>query len=116
MNLPADGILDYDARERDQRIEQDRTVALEITRDLIHQAGALSPEELERSVKVRCSVSCDPESPVVDSSLPREVMYAEIHAVHHYAIIKILCKLKGIQTPDSFGVAPSTLNHQAATS
>lgn len=116
LNVPEDGVLDYDARERNTAIEQDRSVALDVTRDLLKQAESLNPQELDRSVEVRCSVSTDPESPVVPSSLPRELMYAEIHAVHHYAIIKILCKFKGVPTPEQFGVAPSTINHHAASS
>jgi hypothetical protein len=112
LSPPEDGVLDYDNRSRDAAVEQDRSVALERTIDLLAQAQKLSPASLIQPLQVRCSVSQDPVSPVVDSSLAREVMYAEIHAVHHYAIIRILCTLMEVALPETFGVAPSTLNHR----
>lgn len=113
---PGDGPVDYDARGRERRLETDRGYAMRQTRRLAERARTLDLAALDHPVRVRCSVSTDPASPVVGSSLAREVMYAIIHAVHHYAIIRILCSLQGIELSPAFGVAPSTLNHLRASS
>ena len=39
-------------------------------------------------------------------------MYAVAHAIHHYALLGIMCGLMGIRVPAGFGVAPSTLQHR----
>jgi hypothetical protein len=41
-------------------------------------------------------------------------MYSVAHAVHHYALIGVMGGLMGFTMPAGFGVAPSTLKHQAA--
>jgi hypothetical protein len=111
-----DGLIDYDARKRDPRIETARATALERTLDLLARAEDMRDAEMDRPVRVRCSVSTDTESPVVDSTLGREVMYAVIHAVHHYAIIRMLCAQLEVRLPDGFGMAPSTTRHRQALS
>jgi hypothetical protein len=47
----------------------------------------------------------------VGSNLAREVMFCVGHAIHHYAILRILCAGVGVKLPHEFGVAPSTLKH-----
>lgn len=105
-------LVDYDARKRDPHIETDRGVALDRTLHMLTLAEQLDPADMDRPLQVRCSVSADVESPVVDSTLGREIMYAVIHAVHHYAIIRMMCNLLDIEQPEGFGVAPSTTRHQ----
>ena len=47
----------------------------------------------------------------VRSNVAREVMFCVGHAIHHYAILKLLCAGAGIDLPYEFGIAPSTLKH-----
>ena len=47
------------------------------------------------------------------STFGRELMYAVAHAIHHYALIAVMCGLLGVRVPFGFGIAPSTLQHQA---
>jgi hypothetical protein len=42
-------------------------------------------------------------------------MYAVAHAVHHYAIIRLMAGMMEVKLPADFGVAPSTLKYQAET-
>lgn len=112
--LPGDrpGWVDYDARKRDARVETDISAALARTEQLLERAAELQADSLEDGVRVRCGVGPDEESPVVGSTLGREIMYAVIHAVHHYAIIRMMCNQLGVEQPEGFGVAPSTLRYQ----
>ena len=43
----------------------------------------------------------------------REFMYAVAHAIHHYALIAVMCGILDVPVPAGFGVAPSTLKYHA---
>lgn len=104
--------IDYDQRARDQSLEQQRLLALSLTRDFRHAARFLNPGQLERAIQARCQISYDAAaSASASSSFGREVMYAVSHAVHHYALIGLICRLHKLPVPQNFGVAPSTLRH-----
>ena len=70
-------------------------------------------EWLTRAVSVRTKVSYEDDvAPAMPSTIGRELMYAVAHAIHHYALIGVMCGLMGVPVPAGFGVAPSTLKHQ----
>jgi hypothetical protein len=110
------GDLNYDHRERGTLVENDRFAALNETRRLRAGFEKLNPVFLARHLNVTCktsySTSCSQVSP---STVGREVMYAVAHAVHHYALIGVMGGIMGVPMPAGFGVAPSTLTHQAQT-
>ena len=54
------------------------------------------------------------EAELVQSNVARELMFCVGHAIHHYAILKLLCAARAVGLPYEFGVAPSTLKHLAA--
>jgi hypothetical protein len=113
----ASGGIDYDARKRDPRVENDRAVALVMTRHLQDLASSLDASILGSPVSVRCGVSyTDSEAPVVHSSFEREVMFSISHAIHHYALIAMICHSLDITLPEGFGVAPSTLHYRKESS
>ena len=106
--------INYDARRRDTQIETSTTYARIATRTLIEDCRAISPQLFECECSVIYTVAygeTDPEE--VRSSVAREIMFSVGHAIHHYAIIKLLCAGVGMQLPYEFGVAPSTLKHAA---
>ncbi len=105
--------VNYDHRERNTLVEQDRFAALNATRQLRESLEQFIMEALDRPLIVTCKTSYTPQgSQTVPSTLSRELMYAVAHAVHHYALIAIMGGLMGIALPAGFGVAPSTLKHQ----
>src|SRR5437667_441272 len=53
------------------------------------------------------------ESPLIASTVGRELMYAVAHTIHHYALIAVMCGLIDVPVPDGFGVAPSTLRYRS---
>lgn len=108
------GDLNYDHRERGTLIETDRFAALNATRDLRDCYEQLRPSLLERPLVVTCKTTYSTTgSQAAPSSIGREIMYSVAHAVHHYALIGIMCGMMGIKIPLGFGVAPSTLKHQS---
>ncbi|MCC5839473.1 MAG: hypothetical protein JJT96_05045 [Opitutales bacterium] len=118
LNTVASGRVDYDARLRDPVVENDRATALVRTRALIARfRDGLAKEELAAPVSIRCKVSYLGEvSPEVASTFAREAMYAVVHAIHHYALIGIICRLQGVPPPEGFGIAPSTAQHRRLSS
>ena len=109
-------MADYDARERDPRIETLRDVALAKTRSLRKLADEMPESRLDRFIWARSKVSYGPEnSPLAASTVGRELMFCIVHAIHHYALMGVMCRLLGIPLQQGFGVAPSTIKHQTET-
>jgi uncharacterized damage-inducible protein DinB len=106
--------VNYDHRARDRRIETDREFALRETRRIFRGCDSIPREWLNRIIQVRTKVSySDDASPAMPSTIGRELMYAVAHAIHHYALMGVMCGMLGVPVPAGFGVAPSTLKHQA---
>ena len=102
-------LIDYDARSRDPFVETNLTAASERTHQIISRWDQVTKKSLNQEVRVRCKVAnTQSNEPEVKSTLAREWMYGIAHAIHHYAIINIMCSMQGIELSPSFGVAPST--------
>src|SRR5262249_19277460 len=100
-------------RERGTLVEHDRFAALNATRELRERYERLDPTLVNRMLNVTCKTSYTANgSQVSPSTLSREIMYTVAHAVHHYALIGVMCGIMGLKLPAGFGVAPSTLKHQ----
>jgi hypothetical protein len=109
------GQVNYDQRRRNPQLESSVTCARLVTEGLIDELGGLSGEILERDCAVTYSVAYgEDEAEAVKSNLAREVMFCVGHAIHHYAILRLLCAGVGVRLPYEFGVAPSTLKHLKA--
>jgi hypothetical protein len=108
------GQVNYDHRERDPLVENDRFAALNATRSLRQGFEQLDPDCLDRELAVACKTSyVSAGFQVAGSTVGREIMYAVAHTVHHYALIGMMGGLMGVSRPPGFGVAPSTLKYQA---
>ncbi|GAA5830831.1 hypothetical protein JCM5353_000582 [Sporobolomyces roseus] len=53
-----------------------------------------------------------PEKVVVESTFGRELWFASFHAVHHFALIRVILGELNLKVSDDFGVAPATLVHR----
>ncbi len=108
--------IDYDQRERDARLEHERLFALQVTRDFRHAARFLATLAPDRAIEARYKISyAGSGSCAAPSTVGREIMYAVSHAIHHYALIGLICGMRKISVPDNFGVAPSTIEYQKQT-
>lgn len=109
-----EGIMDYDARERDPRLEMDKGAARTKTLAQAAACERLAADRMNQPVLVRCSVAASEgnPAPLVASSFGREAVNVVLHAVHHYAIIRMMCRIRNIPLPDAFGVAPATIQYR----
>ena len=114
LDAAATGDLNYDHRERGTPVENDRFAALNATRELREGYEKLDSIFIPRLLMVTCKTSYSTSgSQVSPSTIGREIMYSVAHAVHHYALIGVMGGIMGLPMPAGFGVAPSTLRHQA---
>jgi hypothetical protein len=112
--LPA-GSVNYDARRRNPRIENEVTFASIATCDVLRALKKWSGETLERKCTTVSSVAYRSDSAaLLESNAGRELAYCIGHAIHHYAIVRLICNEVGIEVPKEFGYAPSTLKHQSS--
>ncbi len=112
--LDADEV-NYDHRKRDSRIENDRSFALSETHRILSACQSIPETFLGCPINVRSKVNYEIDAaPLIASTVGREFMYAVAHAIHHYALIAVMCGLMKMPVPAGFGVAPSTLKYHAA--
>ena len=109
------GRVDYDARERDPRLETERAVASAVIGEISSGLRKLELEDRERALRVRVDAAAWGSSDSwTASSVGRELQFLLSHTVHHYAIIAMTLRSLGYDPGQRFGVAPSTLEHQDA--
>jgi uncharacterized damage-inducible protein DinB len=108
------GFVNYDQRDHDQIIEQDRVLCQAVIEDIL---SFLDKSADDHNVDLHAHYGYDDDNtPVVmASSFYRELSYNIEHAVHHMALIKI--GIESITTdfnfPENFGVASSTVRYRA---
>ncbi len=108
------GRIDYGKRERDLRIENDRSAAIAQIEVLKAMIEKLESRSTLNSISVRSEIESSLWFP---SSVLRELEFVHSHTVHHHALIAEKLMGFGIHVEKDFGVAPSTLqywNKQAA--
>ena len=102
------GRIDYGRRERDLRIENDRSAAIAQTEVLKAKIEKLEKRSMLNSISVRSEIE---SSLWVPSSVSRELEFVHSHTIHHHALIAEKLLSFGIQVEKEFGVAPSTLQY-----
>jgi uncharacterized damage-inducible protein DinB len=105
-----DGRVDYDARRRDPRLEQDRSLAiataLGTAADLRRLPSDLGSHALQ--VSVLSVADGEQDTDWSESTVKRELQFLVSHTVHHYALIREILRRHGADPGEAFGMAPST--------
>lgn len=118
----SEGKIDYDARMRDSQVECDTKIASERILNITKALGKLI--DMSPAMAVRVKVECAPndqkdeaykEDAEIEvwqsSSVGRELQFLASHTVHHFAMIRSICRIAGKNLNPDFGVAPSTLRY-----
>lgn len=110
------GWVDYDDRQRDERIETERLAAIAELERAIRKLQELPKLHGHTSLMVRLEDSGELHDPSSwsSSSVMRELQSLVSHTVHHYALIAVMLQLNGWTPHREFGVAPSTLKRWRA--
>ena len=109
----APGVVDYDSRVRDRRVETQPALAALRLLALRQALAGWQVESLNQPVHVRGLAGSTGAWPfVMPSTRGRELAFVASHAVHHFALLKAHCEQIGLNLPAHFGVAPATVAYQ----
>jgi hypothetical protein len=110
------GHVDYNVRHRYNQIEQFPYAAIEAFESINRWLSNLQDDCLDHSLSVTTEVDVmRSHSTTCISTLERELVFASSHAIHHYALIRIICSMQNTNVPDFFGYAPATITHMNKT-
>lgn len=109
LNGLESGCVDYAARQRNTRLEQDRLYAIAEISRLRERLENVTEDMADASLFVKRDVGPGQAG----SSVKRELEFLLSHTTHHYAMVAIICRLHDLSVGDEFGVAPSTLRYRA---
>ena len=101
--------VDYDAREREPRLESDRAFAIARLHEILGELIQLEEELLELPIQIRLESGGAESEQWSHSTVRRELQFLLSHTVHHFALIAMLLERFAIVVPEDFGIAPSTL-------
>ena len=106
--------LDYDARDRDRGVENERALAIAMAARLAERLRALEPETVAAGIMVRmdCGDGRQKSAEWAPSTVARELQFMVSHTTHHYALIAMILRHQGLEPGLEFGVASSTLLHR----
>lgn len=105
------GVIDYEARVRDTRIETDRDYALNVLGSICDRLQTLPA--VNKSLRIRMENTDDGDvSAWGESTARRELQFLMSHTIHHYALVAVSCRILGVEPHPDFGVAPSTLRYR----
>lgn len=107
------GVIDYDARERQQEIETSPSKAASIIQQLLEHFRQLDVGQQDKPFEVCETVSDDGVKVSVPTSLERELMMLISHTIHHLGIMKILAEDLGFTLNDRMGKAHATIVYEA---
>ncbi|WP_336514024.1 DinB family protein [Pollutibacter soli] len=102
------GVINYEIRKRDQKIEQDKGFAMQLLQE-IHDSLAKEDKAL-----ILEGVYNDDSSDLMrfPTNYYREIVYNLEHTIHHMALIRVgLRSFKEIEVPETYGVAAATVKH-----
>ena|SRR5687767_4640656 len=110
MNGAATGRINYNARVRDRRVENDRRYAIEQLSAAVRRLNGIKGSAMRSNILVRSEID---EGEWHVSSVGREIEFLNSHTVHHYALVARLIRDIGQLVNGTFGVAPSTLRFRS---
>ncbi|WP_264520579.1 DinB family protein [Flavobacterium sp. N1994] len=100
------GIVNYDKRNRDYRIQTDTDFALQCFAEIKIQI-----EKENKTLMLQQMV--DGEELRIESNYFRELLYNLEHCIHHQALIKVaVLQSQHLQVDENFGVARSTIEYR----
>ena len=103
------GVVNYENRKRDYKIETDKGFAVQLVKDIYHR--------LERPNIGLVMEAGDYEDASGVVAIPtnyyREIAYNLEHTIHHMALIRVgINEVSSIELPEEFGVAYSTIKYR----
>ena len=104
-----DGVVNYEARQRDILIESDKQFAARLLEEI-----EKAVDQPNQALRLYAGFeAANQEQVQLDTNFYREIAYNLEHTIHHMALIKGgLLEISGITIPEGFGVASSTIKYR----
>ena len=100
------GIVNYDERKRDTRIETDKNFTAALLQEV-----SVNLQQPDKGL----TLQQDGNYEAVHTTFKRELLYNTEHAIHHMALIKVALREMKIDIKnENFGVAPATIRYKNA--
>jgi uncharacterized damage-inducible protein DinB len=105
----AEGVVNYEKRKRDTRIENDKDFALSLLHEIHNNL-----DKPDKQLILESSYDEDSDELItISTNYNREVMYNLEHTIHHMALIRVgINEVSEIQLPENYGVASSTVKYR----
>lgn len=107
------GDINYNKRNRLSDIEHSPVAAIEALKSIRQWLKQICDSQLlNQRVSVITEIDMsDTKSSSCESTFARELAFVVSHAIHHYALIRIIRNTQGRDLPEFFGYAPATIKH-----
>jgi len=106
------GTVDYDARPRDARLENDPRAITQALAGIADELAAIRAEDLASQLTVVQSAAPGRPPASSPSRLDRELVFISGHTIHHIAIMVLAARAAGVEVPSPLAVAFSTEAHR----
>lgn len=103
------GLVNYEKRKRDYKIETDKQLAIELLKEIYRNI-----EKPNKAITLEAEDYCDEIQVVsIPSNYYRELAYNLEHTIHHMALIRVgVNEVSSVVLPEEFGVAYSTIKYR----
>jgi hypothetical protein len=104
------GVVNYEKRKRDYRIETDKDVAAALLNNICHEM--MRPN---KPLLLQAGYKEDSDELIsMETNYYRELAYNMEHTVHHMALIRIgINELSAVTVDENFGIASSTIKYRS---
>ncbi len=105
------GVVNYEKRKRDYKIETDRRFAAALLDDIVD-----SVSKKDKTLILEAGFSGNSEDTIqLNTNYYRELAYNIEHTIHHMALIRVgLNELSAVEVDENFGIASATIKYRKA--
>ncbi|MBL0358025.1 MAG: DinB family protein [Chitinophagaceae bacterium] len=105
------GVVNYEKRKRDYRIETDRSFAASLLTFILNAV-----EKENKVLMLEAGFNDNTEEQVLlHTNYYRELAYNLEHTIHHMALIRVgVNELSAVKVDQDFGIAPATIKYRKA--
>jgi hypothetical protein len=105
----AEGVVNYEKRKRDYRIETEREFAVSLLKDIYTKLDKPNKPMILEAEDYTDTM----ETVAIPSNYYREIAYNLEHTIHHMALVRVgVNEVSSVKLPDEFGVAYSTIKYR----
>lgn len=107
--------INYNLRSRNSEMETSVQIATAQLKHIQQRLEALTESDIQKQISVISEIDVkQAQSVSMISTVARELQFCSSHAIHHYALIKLIRQIQGGKVDKHFGLAPSTISYQAS--